>query len=153
VNCTLVEIKLREGVPGSCPRQVFRPAPGQSRHPDLPHATVSAEGSLANQHHASALLNRERFFSLRLVCLCEKGCYSSLTGPFCGSASPQIVAQRRNIFELKKLDSESRKTLEHFHFTYLHFEILEGGFFLLKNPLGIFVSVKSRSEKCFVVTL
>ena len=37
-------------------------------------------------------------------------------------------------------------TLEHFRFTYRHCNIVQGGFFLKKKPLGIPISVKSRIE-------
>jgi hypothetical protein len=38
--------------------------------------------------------------------------------------------------------------LEHFRFTYRHCNIVQGGFYFQKKPLGIQVSQKEQNRKC-----
>jgi hypothetical protein len=75
-------------------------------------------------------------------------------------ASALLLQLRNRLFSLTHAQDPNRRIAakavmrfkrkarerEHFRFTYRHCNIVQGGFFSRKKPLGIPVSVKSRIE-------
>jgi hypothetical protein len=67
----------------------------------------------------------------------------------------RVTASKSAVYEsvwVENLPCTLCSPLEHFHFICFHFEILDGDFFV-ENPLGIFVSVMSRSENAVKLPL